>query len=128
MEIDATTDGLTWSIAGAIGEAARKTPERPALTVDGEIWTYRELLAAAHDLAARLPAPSEAEPQPVTAVMVQRHGSSYVGILAALLRGHTYVPINVHHPDKRNLAGNAQRAFQRDRKKTKKNRRSLSLL
>ncbi len=93
----------TWSIAGAIIDAARKHPGRPALTVDGETWSYRELLAAAGELAASLPQPPETGPQPVTAVMAQRHCSSYAGILAALLSGHTYVPINVHNPDKRNL-------------------------
>ena len=93
----------SWSIADAIVESGRKAPDRPALTIDGETWRYHELLAAAHQLATRLPQRSTTEPQPVVAIMAHRHCSSYVGILAALLSGHAYVPINVQHPDKRNF-------------------------
>jgi len=85
-------------LAGAIVEAAHKYPQRPALTVDGETWSYRELLAAAYGLATRFPEASGTVP-PVIAIMAQRHCSSYIGILATLLCGYTYVPINVAHPD-----------------------------
>jgi non-ribosomal peptide synthetase component F len=93
----------TWSIARRITEQADTNPGRPALTVDGEEWTYGELLQAALALGAAWPPVQDHEPPPVTAVIAQRHASSYLGILAALLRGHTYVPVNVAHPDQRNL-------------------------
>jgi amino acid adenylation domain-containing protein len=93
-----------WGIARRIGERAQSGPDRPALTVDGETLTYRQLWHAATMLAERLPAPAvSASSAPVTALMAHRHLSSYVAILACLVRGHTWVPINVEHPPERNL-------------------------
>jgi len=90
-----------WSIAGRIASLAG---DRPALTIDGETWSYTELLAAAESLAATLE-PFESEGgRPATAFMAQRHASSYVAVLACLMRGHAWVPVNVEHPDQRNLA------------------------
>ncbi len=90
-----TTNNVTWSIAARIIEQAKRAPERPALTVDGETWSYKELLAATLHIGRDLPQSTSSETQPVTAIMAQRHFSSYAGILAALLRGHTYVPVNL---------------------------------
>jgi amino acid adenylation domain-containing protein len=92
----------SWSIAAAIVEAARQHAERPALTVARETFTYREMLAAAWDIAARLPAPGDGE-QPTTAIVGMRRCSSYIGVLAALLAGHTYVPFSLKRPAKYNL-------------------------
>jgi amino acid adenylation domain-containing protein len=83
-------------------ENAREHPDRIALVIDGESWSYAELVAAARWIADRFPEPSAAEPQPITAVMAQRHISSYAAILAARLAGHAYVPLNVNHPCQRN--------------------------
>jgi amino acid adenylation domain-containing protein len=94
----------TWSIARRIADRASANPGSPALTVDGETWTYGELVNAALALGATWPTAREHEAPPVTAVIAQRHASSYLGILAALLRGHTYVPVNIEHPDQRNLS------------------------
>ncbi len=98
-----TMGNSTWSIARRIADHANANPASPALTIDGETWSYGELVNAALTLGAAWPAPEDDGPAPVTAVMAHRHASSYVGILAALLRGHTYVPVNVEHPDQRNL-------------------------
>jgi len=97
-----TTNNVTWSIAARIIEQAHEAPDRPALTVDGETWSYKELLAAALYIGRELPWASSTERQPVTAVMAQRHFSSYAGILAALLRGHTYVPVVLDPLNQRN--------------------------
>lgn len=94
-----------WSIARRIaGLAQGPAGDRPALTVDGETWSYGELLSAASHIAASLPSAQGEGPAPVTALMAHRHVSSYAAILACLLRGHTWVPVNVEHPDQRNLA------------------------
>jgi non-ribosomal peptide synthetase component F len=61
-----------------------------------------ELVAAALGVAGHFSTVFDDEPQPVTAVMAQRHVSSYVGILAARFSGHAYVPLNVNHPCQRN--------------------------
>jgi amino acid adenylation domain-containing protein len=83
-------------------DIARAHPDRLALVVDGESWSYAELIAAARSIAAQFPAPRDGDAQPVTAVMAQRHVSAYAGILAARLSGHAYVPLNVTHPPARN--------------------------
>ncbi len=83
-------------------EIARDYPARTALIIDGESWTYGELVAAAFGVAERFGAVGDDEPQPITAVMAQRHVSAYIGILAARFSGHAYVPLNVNHPCQRN--------------------------
>lgn len=92
----------TWNLAQRIVEAGRAHPDRAALTVKGDQWTYAELLGAARYLASRLAPATASLPRPAVAVMADREPSSYVGILACVLRGHTYVPINVGHPIRHN--------------------------
>ena len=89
--------------AGArILEVARDHPDRTALIIDDESWSYAELVAAAKTIADEFPTSIAGETQAITAVMAQRHISSYAGILAARLAGHAYVPLNVNHPCQRN--------------------------
>lgn len=77
--------------------AAAQNPDRVALRVEGEDWSYDRLFGAALGLATRLP-----EAQPVVGVFAARHASAYIGILAALLAGGTYVPLNCRFPAGRN--------------------------
>ncbi|MGI9271188.1 MAG: non-ribosomal peptide synthetase [Woeseiaceae bacterium] len=85
-----------------IREIASKHPNRTAIVIDGESWTYAELIAAASEIAMQYPESKAGDAQAITAVMAQRHISSYAGILAARLAGHAYVPLNVNHPCQRN--------------------------
>lgn len=85
----------------AILNVARNFPDRTALIIDSESWSYAELLGAAAQVAEQFDTTASAD-QPITAVMAQRHVSSYVGILAARLSGHAYVPLNTNHPCERN--------------------------
>jgi amino acid adenylation domain-containing protein len=96
------TDASSYQIAERFLETAHSDPDRVALVVGGESWGYAEMVAAAQDVACQLPRATAGERQPITAVMVDRHVSSYVGILAARLSGYAYVPLNVNHPCKRN--------------------------
>ena len=80
----------------------REFPDRTALVIGAESWTYAELLAAAAQLANCFKPAVKQGAQEITAVMAQRHISSYAGILAARLSGHAYVPLNVNHPCQRN--------------------------
>jgi amino acid adenylation domain-containing protein len=91
-----------YSAGRRILEAGCRTPGKIALLIGGESWTYAELLAAAAEIAESFPQVTSGAPQPVTAVMAQRHISAYAGILAARLSGHAYVPLNVNHPCERN--------------------------
>jgi len=96
------TTNLAYRAGVRILEIAHSDPERAALVIDGESWSYAELVAAAYEIARQFPATHEGEPQAITAVMAQRHISSYAGILAARFSGHAYVPLNVNHPRQRN--------------------------
>ncbi|MDA7426225.1 amino acid adenylation domain-containing protein [Thalassococcus lentus] len=84
-------------LATRLTTAASQNPDGLALSIAGETWTYDRLFGAAAALAARLPGP-----KPVVAVYAARHASSYIGILATILAGGTYVPINCRFPDARN--------------------------
>jgi amino acid adenylation domain-containing protein len=76
-------------------------PERPALEVDGEVLTYRNLFDRAAALAATFQrSPSEEGPA-LTAVFAHRSVWAYTGVLAALLQGHGYVPLNPTFPTNR---------------------------
>jgi non-ribosomal peptide synthetase component F len=68
-----------------------------ALRVNGEDWSYDRLFGVAVVLAKRLPTG-----QPVVGVFAARHASAYIGILAVMLAGGTYVPLNYRYPVKRN--------------------------
>jgi len=92
----------SYQAGSRILDIARDYPARIALIIDGESWTYGELVAAAIGLAARFGVVGDDEAQPITAVMAQRHVSAYIGILAARFSGHAYVPLNVNHPCQRN--------------------------
>ena len=96
-----TTDSA-YRAGQRILQVASESPDRTALIIDGETWNYAELVMAAQKIAADFPALTIDSPQPITAVMAQRHISSYAGILAARLSGHAYVPLNVNHPCQRN--------------------------
>lgn len=85
------------NLAERIAVSAAAHPQNIALRVDGETWSYAELFGAATALASRLPAD-----HPVIGIYAARHASTYVGILATVLAGGTYVPLNCRFPDARN--------------------------
>lgn len=85
------------SLGSRFAEAAARFPDRPALQLAGETLTYGKLLARAAAIAGALPAAEPSEP-PLTAVFGHRSVTAYAGVLAALLRGHGYVPLNPAFP------------------------------
>jgi len=106
-------------LASGFLEACRRFPDRPALELDGAVTTYAELGLDAARLAGTLAAaaadgrPSTATDgpplaatsgPPLTAVWGVRSHTAYAGILAALLRGHGYVPLHPEHPPARTRA------------------------
>jgi non-ribosomal peptide synthetase component F len=72
-------------------------PDRDALSIGGESYSYRDLHERAASIAATL-ARHAPEDGKLTAVFGHRHVSTFAGILAALLRGHGYVPMNPAFP------------------------------
>jgi amino acid adenylation domain-containing protein len=81
--------------------SAEKCPDRTALEVGGEVISYRDLRARAASLAVTLKKHSPSDEPPMTAVFAYRSATAFVGVLAALLRGHGYVPLNRTFPVER---------------------------
>lgn len=81
--------------------AAELFPDRPALVVEGRTISYHELSERATSLAATMLRWSPPEGPPLTAVFAYRSFTAFAGILAALLRGHGYVPLNRTFPPER---------------------------
>ncbi len=78
--------------------ALERFPDRPAVCLGDAQRSYREL----HTLAARIAATLQchlphAEPR-FTAVLGQASFTAFAGVLAALLRGHGYVPLDPAYP------------------------------
>jgi amino acid adenylation domain-containing protein len=76
--------------------AADARPESPALTVGGSTLTFAALRDRAAALAATADRHSPGGGPPLTAVLAHRSSTAFAGVLAALFRGHGYVPL---HPD-----------------------------
>lgn len=89
------------SLRSGFLRSCEEHPDRVALEVDGESLSYAALRARAASLAAVLLAEEPAGGPPLTAVFGQRSTSVYAGLLAALLRGHGYVPLNPTFPPER---------------------------
>ncbi len=75
--------------------------ERRAVEVCNEVLTYAELFERAASLAATLNRHDLGSDPPLTAVFAYRSATAFVGVLAALLRGHGYVPLNRTFPPER---------------------------
>ncbi len=89
--------------AGFLGSHER-FPDRPALEVDGARLTYAELHDRAAAIAAALDHAGVGDDPPLTAVYAYRTATAYAGVLAALFRGHGYVPLNRTFPPERTAA------------------------
>lgn len=76
-------------------------PGRPALVVDGATLGYAELARRAAQFAATLEHANRGKQPRLTAVLAHRSGTAYTGVLAALFRGHGYVPLNPTFPPDR---------------------------
>lgn len=76
---------------------AESRPEHPALRVGGSELTYRELAGLAARLGATMAA-SDPGASGLTGILARRSVTAYSGMLAALMRGHGYFPLNPRHP------------------------------
>lgn len=77
-----------------------RAPERTALELEGRALSYAEL----HDKAAALAATLDREARPGprrTACWGHRSTTGYAAVLAALYRGHSYVPLHPEAPPAR---------------------------
>ena len=81
--------------------SCEKYPGRPALEVDGQRFTYKQLRERACALAVTLQKHQPNPDPPLTAVLAHRSVTAFSGILGALLRGTGYVPLNPNFPVER---------------------------
>ncbi|PYS05946.1 MAG: thioester reductase, partial [Acidobacteria bacterium] len=81
--------------------STEKFPDRPALEVQGEVWSYRQLRDRAASLAATLSRRTGDDGPPLTAVFAYRSATAFMGVLGALFAGHGYVPLNRNFPASR---------------------------
>ena len=91
-----------WRLWHDFAENCAKTPDAPALRVGGLSLTYRQLHAKAVGIALDISRAETADAHSVTAIYADRSLDSYAGVLAALMVGHAYVPLNPKFPDDRN--------------------------
>ncbi|MDT7041533.1 amino acid adenylation domain-containing protein [Candidatus Nitronereus thalassa] len=76
----------------------QKYPDRPALESDGQVLTYHDLYHRAASLATTMHAYFNSTEPPLTAVFAYHSITAFSGVLAAVLRGHGYVPLNPKFP------------------------------
>lgn len=89
------------TLHGLFADSARRHADRPALSVNGAVLSYRELAKTADHLAARLgPVPAGAR----IGLLASRTPLAYAGYLAVLRAGATVVPLNPMFPPQRNAA------------------------
>jgi amino acid adenylation domain-containing protein len=81
--------------------ASREFPHRPALEVANRMVSYSDLRERAFQLAATLEKYELSNQPPLTAIFGYRSVTAFAGILAALLHGHGYVPLNRTFPPER---------------------------
>jgi amino acid adenylation domain-containing protein len=91
-------------LAGGFVESAQRFRERPALEVDGDVFTYEDLYDRAASLAFTVVKHAPSNEPPLTAVLGHRSVAAFTGVLAALFRGHGYVPLNPAFPPERTRA------------------------
>jgi amino acid adenylation domain-containing protein len=76
--------------------AAASWPERPALDIDGNAYSYRKLSGLADAVARECDA--ELPPGARVAVVAHRAPATYAAVLGILRSGRSYVPLHADHP------------------------------
>ena len=84
-------------LASGFLKSVEAFPERPALVVDNETYSYRQLFDISNRIAGCIDAFANGAPG-LTAVLAQRSATAYAGTLAALIAGTGYVPLNPRFP------------------------------
>ena len=96
--------GVVSGIAEAFLSSAARHRDRPALWVRNETLTYAQLRAKSASIASALTASNGLSPGDRVAILSNRTATAYSGVIAALLAGAAYVPLNPRFPAERNRA------------------------
>jgi amino acid adenylation domain-containing protein len=89
------------NLADGFVRSASAFPNRTALEVGEECFSFAQLHHRARSLGATLERNSPADGPPLTAIFAYRSITAFSGVLGALLRGHGYVPLNRTFPPER---------------------------
>lgn len=79
-------------------------PEHTALALHDEIITYKELYSSAKDQALFLLSSIKKEKLRRVAIFTHRNKTAYIGTLAALMTGASFIPLNSRFPAERNIS------------------------
>ncbi|MCW5554736.1 MAG: amino acid adenylation domain-containing protein [Verrucomicrobiae bacterium] len=93
FEVDGTIDSC-------FARQAARTPNAPALTFNGQCWSFRELDEAAEGIAKRLRA-AGAKPELVVGVCIGRSRELVASLLGILKSGAAYLPLDPTYPNER---------------------------
>ena len=74
------------SLCDGFLRSCERFPDRPAMVVEGQPWSYAKLRSSAAALAATMQRHSPGDDPPITAVFAHRSAPVFVGVLAALPR------------------------------------------
>lgn len=99
-----TSSAGSRSVRSGFLASVRRFPDRPALAIQGDQLTYRQLYDAAARVAATMQRGAEKRrlDARLTGVFGHRSFAAFIGVLGALLRGDGYVPLNPIFPAARN--------------------------
>ncbi len=89
------------SLVSGFLHSVEKYPEREALHVERHSYTYRELFEISSSFAAALDDHAIADGPKLTGIFASRTRTAIAGVIATLLRGFAYVPLNPKHPKER---------------------------
>jgi amino acid adenylation domain-containing protein len=89
-------------IAGFLA-STKQFPDRPALSIQSVQWTYSDLHQRASDITHTISAHAEAQFPDLVGVFGHRSVAAFSGVVAALLGGGAYVPLNPTFPAERTL-------------------------
>lgn len=84
--------------------SAERFPGRPAVVAEGKTLPYEGLRESACSIAATIQQFQDAPTTPLTAVFAYRSPTAFVGVMASLLAGNGYVPLNRTFPVDRTQA------------------------
>ena len=89
-------------LAAGFLRSLQRFPERPALHVDGSLWTYEHLGSIAGAVATAIRS-ADRDGHPLVGILAHRSLTAYSGIVGAFLAGKGYVPLNPKVPIERLL-------------------------
>lgn len=91
------------TLAAGFLASTQRYPNKPALFVDNYEYSYIELYSHAKNISETISAQNQSKAEyPLVAVLAYRSITTYAGLLAVLLSGKGYVPLNPNYPAQRN--------------------------